>query len=291
MHNRNKQDTAPKRELPTLGNAATDGASVAQGARRLNAFRVHMTSKVPSDRVPATEARTGFQAQIKGATLSDLVQMECLSGTQRVVRVTSGSHVGYLYFRGGAVVHAVARSLAGDAAAFEILSWNDGSFEAIEREWPIKDTISSGWQSLLLRAAQARDERAVVPGIVTLRGEGRPPRPKAPAAETMEFQATPLEVAGRVLRGEDFEAVVRLDSDGSVTLCIGASQDFADVVAYACRLAELIGTQIGAERFVAMECVFKHGRCFVVLDKDGDVVALRPHPAADCGPIRVLLGL
>jgi len=250
-----------------------------------------MTSKVPSDRVPVTDARAGFQAQIKGATLSDLVQMECLSGTQRVVRVTSGNHVGYLYFRGGAVVHAAARTLVGDAAALEVLSWNDGSFEAIEREWPIKDTITSGWQSLLLRAAQARDERAAVPAIVTLRGDSRPPRPKTPAAETMEFQATPLEVAGRVLRGEDFEAVVRLDSDGSLTLCAGASQDFADVVAYACRLTELIGTQLGAERFMAMECVFKLGRCFVVLEGNGDVVALRPHPSTDCGPIRLLLGL
>jgi hypothetical protein len=178
----------------------------------------------------------------------------------------------------------------GDAAAFEILSWNDGSFEPIDREWPIKDSISSSWQSLLLRAAHARDERTPSPGVVALRGDSRPPRPRSPM-EATEFQATPLEVAGRVLRSEDFGTVVRLDADGSLALCIGASQDFADVVAYACRLAELIGTQLGTERFTAMECAFKQGRCFVVLEKSGDVVALRPLPATDCGPLRLLLGL
>lgn len=257
----------------------------------MNSLKVDMTSKVPPDPAPATDARAGFQAQIKGATLQDLVQMECLSGTQRAVRVTSGSHVGYLYFRRGAMVHAVARNLVGDAAAFEILSWNDGSFEAIDREWPVKDTITSGWQSLLLRAAQARDERAASAGIVPLRGDGRPPRPKPAAAESMELQATPVEVAGRVLRGEDFESVVRLDADGSLALCIGTSQDFADVIAYACRLTELVGTQLGMEHFTAMECSFKQGRCFLVLEKNGDIVALRPHAATDCGPLRLFLGL
>lgn len=250
-----------------------------------------MMSKVPSDRGPASELHSGFQAQIKGATLSDLVQMECLSGTQRVVRVTSGTNVGYLYFRGGAVVHAVARSLVGDPAALEILSWSDGSFEAAEREWPPKDSITGGWQSLLLRAAQARDERAAGSGVVVLRGDGGPPRPRVPAGETFELRATPLEVAGHVLRGEDFDAVVRLDPHGALTFCSGGSQDFADIVAYACRLAELIGMQLGTDQFMSMECSFKQGRCFVVVEKSGDIVALRPQATVDCGSLRQLLGL
>jgi hypothetical protein len=56
-------------------------------------------------------------------------------------------------------------------------------------------------------------------------------------------------------------------------------------------LTELIGTQLGAERFVAMECTFKSGRCFIILETNGDVVALRPNATSDVGALRNLLGL
>jgi hypothetical protein len=257
--------------------------------------KLAMTSKVPSESGPQNDGRTGFQAQIKGASLGDLVQMECLAGSHRAVKVTSGTNIGYLYFRGGAVVHAIARTLLGEPAALEILSWSDGSFEPVEREWPTKESVTCGWQSLLLRAAQARDERAA-PSVVALRGDARPARPRAtpaPAAvpEIVEFQATPIEIAGHVLRSEDFQVALRLNADGGLIFNRGGSQDFADIVAYACRLTELIGQRLGAETFMAMECAFKSGRCFIVLEKNGDVVALRPHATSDVGALRNLLGL
>jgi hypothetical protein len=216
--------------------------------------------------------------------------MECLAGSRRVVRVASGSNVGYLFFRSGAVVHAIARSAVGEAAAFEVLLWNDGSFEPVDREWPIKESISCTWQSLLLRAAQMRDERHA-PTVVSLRGDLRTKATKPLLGESMEFDATPIEVAGHVLRSEDFQLILRLNPDGSIALNHGASQDFADIVAYACRLSELIGACLGAEHFAAMECTFKSGRCFVVRESGGEVVALRPRPAADSNMIASLLGL
>jgi hypothetical protein len=249
---------------------------------------------VPSARAPES-ARAGFQAQIKGVSLEDLVQMECLACSHRAVRVTSGSNVGYLYFRGGAVVHATARLLAGEAAALEILAWSEGSFEAIDREWPAKETIACTWQSLLLRAAQRRDERSLQ-SVVALRSIARPAGRQEAASpmqvpEGVEFQATPIEIAGHVFRSEDFQVVVRLGANGTLTLNRGGTQDFADIVAYACRLSELIGTQLGAEGFAAMECALKTGRCYVVVEPSGDVVALRPHPSSDCGALRNLLGI
>lgn len=247
-----------------------------------------MSSKFPTERGPQSESRPGFHAQIKGASLGDLVQMECLSGSHRVVRVTSASNVGYIYFRGGAVVHATTRNLAGEAAALEILSWNDGSFDAVEREWPAKETITSGWQSLLLRAAHARDERAA-PSVIAFRATV--PRPAGAIAESVEIRSTPVEVLGHVLRVEDFQMVLRLDPEGALEVNHEGSQEFADVAAYACRLTEILGTHLGAERFVAMECTFKSGRCFLVLEPSGAVVALRPHPTADGAAIRGLLGL
>jgi len=42
---------------------------------------------------------------------------------------------------------------------------------------------------------------------------------------------------------------------------------------------------------VAMECVFKQGRCFVIAESDGSIVALRPRPTADSASIRELFGI
>jgi Domain of unknown function (DUF4388) len=234
---------------------------------------------------------SGFQAQIKGASLADLVQMECLAGSLRIVRVTSGLQTGFLYFRGGALVHATTRTLLGELAALEMLSWNDGSFEPVEREWPAGDSITSGWQSLLIRAAQARDERQAT-SVVSLRPDGRGARSEAAAAsDSGEDDAMPIEVAGRTLRAEDFQFVLRLDAAGSIAVNHGATQDFADIAAYACRLAELIGAHLGVDRFQAVECVFRTGRCFLVLERNGDVVALQPKASTDPAGVRELLGL
>ncbi len=109
--------------------------------------------------------------------------------------------------------------------------------------------------------------------------------------DSIELEATPIEVADHVFRSEDFEVVVRLRPGGAIVHNLGASQDFADVVAYACRLAELIGGQLGIERFVAMECAFKGSQLFVVHERTGDVVALKPRRSADLGSIREVLGI
>jgi hypothetical protein len=233
----------------------------------------------------------GFHGQIRGASLADLVQMECLAGSRRVVRVVSGANSGLLYFRSGSIVHAVAKGFTGEPAAMEMLKWRDGDFEPVEREWPAKETISGHWQSLLLRAAQVRDESSR--SVVVLRPDGgaKPDLPPESGMEWVEVDVTPIEVAGHMLRSEDFEVVVRLSPRGTVVERKGGTEEFADIIAYACRLTEILGQLLGVERFAAMECSFKNGRCFVILEESGEVVALKPTAQADVHSMRELFGL
>ena len=249
-------------------------------------------SKAPASRdTPSTLRPSGFQGQIKGTTLPDVVQMECLSGGRRVVRVSSGSNTGYLFFRDGSLVHASTRLLTGEPAALEMLAWNEGTFEPIEREWPSRDSITCGWQTLLLRAAQIHDEKRAS-RVVALHEDARPSGDvRSNVGETMELKATPIEVGGHVFRAEDLEFVLRLGPAGNIVLNHGGSQDFADIVAYVCRLTDLIGGQLGIEPFVGMECVLKSGRCFVIAGRSGEVVALKPRPSADSASIRELFGI
>jgi hypothetical protein len=255
-----------------------------------------MQPKPPAPReAPAAAApASGFQARIKDVSLADLIQMECLAGSKLVVRVTSASKVGYLYFRGGAVVHASTQTANGEPAALEMLGWNGGTFEPADREWS-KDTITAGWQNLLLRAAQIRDEKqagsvvALRADAAERRGSTRPEH--APIGESIEFDVTPLQVAGHTLRREDFQTFFRMNREGTVVDSHASSQSFSDTVAYALQLSQLLGDQLGLERFSAMECTFKGGRCFIVLEDNGEVVALQPRASADSGSLRELLGL
>jgi hypothetical protein len=257
-----------------------------------------MTSKAPDQQEgPASSAHVlGFQARIKNVSLSDLVQMECLAGSKLVVRVASGDKVGYLYFRSGSVVHAGTLTSSGEAAAMEILGWNGGTFEPTDREWPVKETISCSGQSLLLRAAQLRDEKESK-SVVALRAHGSERRrtgkmDSTPVVESIELAVTPMHVAGHTLRSEDFQLFVRMNRDGTVVESRGSTPEFADIAAYALQLSQLVGDQLGLERFAGMECSFKQGgRCFIVLQDDGDVVALEPRPTVESSSLRELFGL
>jgi hypothetical protein len=253
-----------------------------------------MSLKVPTrrDGPPSGVRGSGFQARIKGANLADLVQMECLAGSERVVRVTSGDQVGYLFFRAGQLVDALARSLSGEAAALEMLGWDEGTFEPADRDWPTRDSITCSWQSLLLRAAQARDERDAG-SVVALHADGRSRSPSAPfpLGESIEFAVTPIRVAGHTLRREDFELFLRTNRDGVVVASDGSTEEFADIAAYAVRLAELIGDGLGIDRFIAIECTFAEGRCFIVLEEGGEIVAMKPRPETDSTSLRELLRL
>jgi len=82
-----------------------------------------------------------------------------------------------------------------------------------------------------------------------------------------------------------------MNGDGAVVASEGSTQEFADIAAYALRLAQLIGDGLGCERFVAMECTFKEGRCFIVLEDSGELVAMKPLPQTDSSSLRELLRL
>ena len=108
----------------------------------------------------AAQSVVGFRAQINGASLWDLVQMECLSRSRQVIRINGEGGVGYLYFADGRVIHAVTSKLVGETAALEILGWTNGLFQPCERAWPATSTIETSCEGLILRLAKRRDEGA-----------------------------------------------------------------------------------------------------------------------------------
>ena len=259
----------------------------------------------------------GFSARLKGAGLWDLVQMECLSRAHRTVQVVGEGGVGYLYFDRGHIIHASTARAIGEAAAIEILGWNNGSFQTCDRPWPEQRTIITSHEGLILQAAQLRDEGAAASNLVAFPARGA----AAAQDETEIFEELELheidEEGDSTMRGSEmdeavpapkngaqsartevgatgeFSAVMRLGPNGAVLSSRGGSEDLAETVAYVQRLLQLTGELLGLGEFSAVECGFVEGRCIIFADNGGETVVLRPRTdgSVNLGALRERLGL
>src|SRR5262245_2335084 len=101
----------------------------------------------------------GFRGvQSKG--LMDIIQMECISQSSTLMRITHNSLTGKLWILSGEVIDAEAEGAHGEAAFRRILEWKSGTFENLPAEPDRERTIHKSVNALLLEAAQAMDEGA-----------------------------------------------------------------------------------------------------------------------------------
>lgn len=99
----------------------------------------------------------GFRG-IQSKNLVDLIQLECLSHSSSLLKITRTGKQGQIWINSGELIDAATDSLTGEAAFKEILSWKHGSFEILPAEPERPRTIFTSYQGLLLDFAQAMDE-------------------------------------------------------------------------------------------------------------------------------------
>jgi hypothetical protein len=237
-------------------------------------------SSRPSPNGPAAAAN-GFSAQLRGASLFDLIQFECASRGRKVVRVTSEGRSALLYFSEGRIVHAAAGRVAGEAAVREVLTWGQGTFARFDHfdgAWPRLETITASAESVLLRAAQHLDEGAGNVVALPVRQPPVPPplpRPRVPARPAVEL-------------------TLRLSPDGDLLESQGHADDqdgFCDAVAYAAQLTDLIGGLLGLADFDQVELNFRESRCVLARQHDRTLLATRSAPQTHLDDLRHRLGL
>ncbi len=247
-----------------------------------------MTAAPNNDGEVVGGGQTGFRASLQ-VGLPDLVQLECLANTRGSFRLTSGKKIGYLVFDRGQLIHAITSDLTGESAALEILNWSEGTFEPCNVGWPEMPTISSKWESLLLLAAQARDEsgRRRVVSLPTRASAKRSVPPVAPAPATTSEPASMSAIPELAA----VQAFVRMDRAGKVFATRGDAEELEAVASYTVRLAEIIGDALGLERFVALEASENTRRWFIHRDKPGNLLALRAVADGDFGALRQRIGL
>ena len=103
------------------------------------------------------QSEPGFRG-IQSKSLMDIIQMECLSRSSTVLRITRGPLIAKLWIQDGELIDAEAEGARGEAAFLRIVAWKSGTFENLPAEPDRERTIQKPVIALLLESAQSLDE-------------------------------------------------------------------------------------------------------------------------------------
>ncbi len=133
-----------------------------------------------------------LQGNLKEMSLATLIQVNCQEMRSARLTLTHAGQSGEVFLGDGQVVHAVLGAFTGQAAIYELLAWDEGTFVFDRDVHTAEKTITQTWNELLLEGMK--------------RAAQRPPKPK-PAnnvhAETVARLKAIDGVAGAVISASD----------------------------------------------------------------------------------------
>ena len=168
------------------------------------------------------DMETGFRG-IQSKSLMDIIQMECLSRTSTVLRITRGPLVAKLWIQEGELIDAEAEGARGEAAFRRILAWKSGTFENMSAEPKRERTIFKSVNALLLESAQNIDEAA------------NPAEPES--AEEADHRKTIWKLALVAREGAEF--VVASSAERQNEVDAWGTQNAGQLAAWSRRVAEV----------------------------------------------------
>jgi CheY-like chemotaxis protein len=161
--------TIVRRKFPQLRTAVMTSVVDAQFRTRAYAMGIDLFLEKPNtsqeiaffldciESLLGRDLDTGFRG-VQSKSLVDIIQLECLSQSSSVLKVTNGAFNGRVWFINGEVIDAETQDLTGESAFRKILSWMTGNFEILSADPDRTRTIFSSYQGLLLESAHALDE-------------------------------------------------------------------------------------------------------------------------------------
>jgi CheY-like chemotaxis protein len=212
------------------------------------------------------DVNIGFRG-IQSKSLIDIIQMECLSQSSTILRLTRGSLVAKIWIQDGELIDAEAEGARGEAAFRRILEWKAGTFENLPAEPGRERTIKKPVNALLLESVQAIDEGSSVTEPDSL--------------EQADHRKTIWKLSALTREGADF--VVTLNADGTAEgWGTQAGEKLTGWIRTATETAKRLGDRVGAG---PLSHVQGHGmeRRVLLLPRDDKIflVAWPPDVAAD----------
>ena len=103
-----------------------------------------------------------FQGSLKELPLPDIIQLVSVSGKTGKFTLTRDADRGFIFLKGGQMVHASVADLIGEEAIYALAIWNSGDFQFTPGEEPDRQTIAKSNTNLLMEAARRLDEWRVL---------------------------------------------------------------------------------------------------------------------------------
>ncbi len=146
--------TVPAEEDP----APADGKALRSKSASLT-DELPLDQRSQSSKLRHLVGKQGFTGKLDQFDLVDIIQMCCVSKRTGRLLIARRHERGVLYLRVGQIIQAVSGQLEGEDAAYEIIGWSAGQFSFEDGVQPETQTISGGWEHLVMEGMRRRDER------------------------------------------------------------------------------------------------------------------------------------
>lgn len=228
------------------------------------------------------------KGRVENLTLASFLQLLEMERKSCSLAVSSNGHRGFLYLREGHLVGAETAGLRGQAAALEIVTWENADIEISEHMPPFEPEIEATLRFLLMEGMRLKDERQEAGALVPPPAPAPPPSPAAASRRS----ALDLGIAfgeimklGQTIKGS--QGLMLVDTDGGEVLgAAGAAEgvDLGSTMALPAaqflrqerRVAERLGLDdplqdvivTTAERYYLIRAVGDSGEHFLLLVLD-----------------------
>ncbi len=102
-----------------------------------------------------------MQGNLQTMSVADLIQHNCQDNKTARLTLENNGQTATLFFKDGAVQHAVTDSTHGEEAVYELLNWQQGDFTLETGPEPPEVSITKSWTGLLLEGARRLDEEGL----------------------------------------------------------------------------------------------------------------------------------
>lgn len=220
-------------------------------------------------------AALGFEGEVAGMELTDVLQVNARNRFSGCVRIQNGASLGVVFFRDGDIVHAEQGAKIGEEAFVDILQWQQGRLSVELNVVAARRTIDKSCEHLLLDTHRILDERRA--------GRREPARPAPPPPPAGPDPGPVVELV-RSIPGVD-EAVLITRQGQSLGDEGYASELLAGQVAYLAMLGAEFGAlfQGGEVRSASVEGTDRH--MLLYASKSHHTLGVFARPDAQVGAV------
>lgn len=163
-----------RRKFPALRVVVMTGAEDEQFRARAYAMGIDLYMEKPKtgkeiinfvdciESLLEREEQGGFRG-VQSKTLVDIIQLECLTQSSAILKITTATGEGRIWVQRGEIIDAATGEFSGREAFLEMLRWKSGNFEILPSDIPRPRTIFTSYESLLMETAHTIDESTSAP--------------------------------------------------------------------------------------------------------------------------------